>query len=99
MNIELINEIAEVVNKFDYDFDQIDNHRTWSYWQYRKQDYMNMIRKQLTQEEKLALYHRVAELHNIAVEPYLQYGNCKKFDEDTVKQQNVRYFIGNIEFL
>lgn len=97
MNIELINQIAEVVENFNYDYQQIDNHRTWSYWHNRKSEYMAAIRKQLSDQEKIALYHRVAELHDIAVEPYLQYGISKKFWHDTAKQQHVIAFIGSTD--
>jgi hypothetical protein len=93
MTNELLNKIADTANTFNYDYDQIDNYNAWLSWDKVKMEARNMC-KNLTREEKQMIFDKVAELHNIRVAPYLQYGISNVWDESTEKQDNVRHFIG-----
>jgi hypothetical protein len=92
MTNELLNKIADMAVTFNYDYQQM-GYNAWLSWDRVKVEAYGLC-KNLTREEKKMIFDRVGELHNICVEPYLQYGISKIWDESTEKQDNVRHFIG-----
>lgn len=91
---EKIEELAQLVATFNYDYQQIDQHSTWSAWHIRKMDTTAALRK-LSFLDKLAILYRVADLHDARAEKYLQYGISKNWDEDKEFQKNVLAFLGD----
>jgi hypothetical protein len=96
MDMLRIEELARVVDTFNYDYHQFDNHNAWSGWHNIRTQHLNIFRK-MTSEELLAVYNAVERQHNERVAPYLGRGVSKLFAEDQLKRQNVIGFLGSID--
>jgi hypothetical protein len=96
ITMERVEELATIAHKFNYDYQYIDHYNTWLSWHNVMMEQMYIYRT-LSVEEKRMVLARVAELHNIAVAPYLGRGVSKVWDESIEKQKNVRLFINLVE--
>ena len=91
---EKLEELAQIIATFNYDYPWIDQHSTWSAWHTRKMETQAILRK-LSFLDKLAILYRVADIHDARAEKYLQHGISKNWDEDKEFQQNVLAFLGD----
>ena len=92
LTAEQINEQAKIAKTFNYDYQYIDHHNTWLSWHNVRMQQMYFYRS-VSVEDKRMILARVAELHDVAVAPYIQYGINKVWAEDLETQKNVRLFI------
>jgi len=88
---EQLEELAQIIATFNYDYHQIDQHTSWSAWHARKMVTQALLRK-MRFVDKLSILYRVADIHDARAE---KYEHSKKWDDDKEFERNVLGFMGD----
>jgi hypothetical protein len=92
---EQLEELAQIIATFNYDYQQIDQHSTWSSWHTRKMETQAILRR-MRFIDKLAILYRVADIHDERIQKFQWMGAPPKdWSDDKDFQKNVLGLMGD----
>jgi len=87
---EQLEELAQTIATFNYDYQHIDQYSSWLAWHTLKAE-TDAILRRMRFIDKLAILYRVADIRDDRVE---RYGYFQKWDHDEEFRKKVLEFMG-----